>query len=216
MDMAARTCIVSREIREPDELIRFVAGPDGQVVPDLKRNLPGRGVWVTRSRELVDQAASKGAFARGLKTNVKSTAELGALVDDLMRQAALGALGFARKAGECITGSGKVESALANGKTIGLLHAVDGAEDGLRKLSQALHRHGLEDNSGKRASPQIWRVFSSEEMNLALGATNVIHAALIRGGAARNCLQRIAELSAYRDIDSSKAMKSHNHDGETR
>ncbi len=80
-DMAERTCIVTREVKEPDHMIRFVAGPDAQIVPDLKRNLPGRGVWVTASRELVEQAVKKGAFARGLKASVKADKDLPDLVE---------------------------------------------------------------------------------------------------------------------------------------
>ena len=117
----------------------------------------------------------------------------------LLKQQALGALGFARKAGECITGSGKVEGAIRAGKAIAILHAKDGAEDGLRKLSQAafaVHRDG-----GRKIS--IWREFTCDEMNLALGATNVIHASLVEGGAARNCLRHVVELSNYCEMETS-------------
>ena len=37
-----RMCAVSREVRPIDELIRFVVSPSGEVMPDLKRKLPGR------------------------------------------------------------------------------------------------------------------------------------------------------------------------------
>ncbi|MEE9315360.1 MAG: RNA-binding protein [Rhizobiaceae bacterium] len=197
--MVERTCIVTREVLKPKHLIRFVAGPDGQVIPDLKRTLPGRGVWVTAKKSLVEEACKKGAFARGLKTNAKAEPELAMLVESLIEQQALGALGFARKAGECITGSGKVEGSIRAGKAIAVLHAMDGAEDGLRKLSQAVfavHRDGGRDIN-------IWRVFSSEQLNLALGATNVIHASLMEGGASRNCLRRVMLLAKYREMETS-------------
>lgn len=193
--MAERTCIVTRLVREPKDLIRFVAGPDGVIFPDLKHNLPGRGVWVTANRELVDQAVVKRAFARGLKMQVKADSGLGQQVDNLLEQMALGALGFARKAGECSTGSGKVEAALVKGKVIGILHAADAAPDGVRKLASTL-RVAQEHSS---QPIRVWQGFSSMQLNLALGATNVIHAALTRGGAAQNCLRRIAQLAAYRE-----------------
>lgn len=200
--VAERTCIVTRQLLDVSQsengsggsaLIRFVAGPDGQVVPDLKRSLPGRGVWVCSRRAVVEEAVKKNAFARGLKAPVKADEKLPALVETLMEQAALGALGFARKAGECVTGSGKVESLIRDGKVRCLLHASDGADDGLRKLAQAVWSAGAEGVK----KPDIWRVFDSYQMNLALGATNVIHAALTLGGAAQNCCRRIAELAAY-------------------
>ncbi|MFD0917421.1 RNA-binding protein [Pseudahrensia aquimaris] len=193
--MAERTCIVTRSVREPGELIRFVAGPDGMVVPDLKNNLPGRGVWVTASRAMVDEAVAKKAFARGLKAPVKADKNLGEQVDSLLSQIALGALGFARKAGECTTGSGKVETALARGKAIGILHASDAAPDGVRKMASSIR--AAQENSKRTII--VWQGFSSMQLDLALGATNVIHAALTRGGAAKNCLRCIARLAAYRE-----------------
>ncbi len=197
--MVERTCIVTRKVFAPEELIRFVAGPQNQVVPDIKLVLPGRGVWVHSRKSLVKEAANKGAFARGLKTQVKADPQIAALVEDLLKQQALGALGFARKAGECVLGSGKVEGSIRAGKAIAILHAQDGAEDGLRKLSQAafaVHRDG-----GRKIN--IWREFTSDEMNLALGATNVIHASLLEGGAARNCLRHVAGLEKYREMETS-------------
>ncbi len=197
--MAERTCIVTRTVSSPDNLIRFVAGPDGMVVPDIKNKLPGRGVWVTAKRELVDQAVKNKLFARGLKTQVKADDTLGQLVDDLLTQAALGALGFAKKAGETLTGSGNVDEAVRAAKTIAILHASDGAEDGLRKISQAAHAVG----EIRKRKVRVWRIFSSDELNMALGATNVIHAALMKGGAAENCLLRVTQLNEFRGMEPS-------------
>ena len=207
-ELAERTCIVTREVMDPSELIRFVAGPDGVVVPDLKRNLPGRGVWVTATRSCVEQAVSKALFARGLKTKATADPNLPDLVEKLLQEAALGALGFARKAGQCITGAGKVDGLIRSGKAIAVLHATDGSEDGLRKVSQAVHAaeqgFGEGGESGdRRKRVKIWRIFSSTQLNMALGATNVIHAALIDGGAARNFANRATELSNYREMEPS-------------
>lgn len=196
-NLAERTCIVTREVMDPSALIRFVASPDGQVVPDIKGNLPGRGVWVTAKKSLVEKAVSQSAFSRGLKASVSASADLPDQLDALLAKSALGAFGFARKAGECLSGSGKVEGSVRSGQAIGVLHALDGADDGLRKLSQAVH--AVEQQGGPRI--KIWRVFSSLQMNMALGATNVIHAALIEGGAARNCLRKVTQLSIYREME---------------
>jgi predicted RNA-binding protein YlxR (DUF448 family) len=194
-----RTCIVTRDVLDPSHLVRFVADPDGIVVPDLKRNLPGRGVWVTATKSCVEQAVAKSAFSRSLKSKARADENLPGLVENLLFDAALGALGFARKAGQCITGSGKVEAAIRSGKASAVLHALDGAEDGLRKIRQAVH--SAEREGGRKL--KIWRIFSSTQMNMAFGATNVIHAALIDGGAARNCVNRVAELSQYREMEPS-------------
>ena len=67
-----RFCVVEREVRPVEELIRFVVGPDGAVVPDLKRNLPGRGLWVTATHQAVDQAFRRKLFAKGFKRDVRT------------------------------------------------------------------------------------------------------------------------------------------------
>ncbi|MGI9364776.1 MAG: RNA-binding protein [Rhizobiaceae bacterium] len=197
--MADRTCIVTREILDPSAMVRFVAGPDGFVVPDLKRNLPGRGVWVSARRSCIEEAVAKSAFSRGLKTKALADETLPDLVDGRFQQAALGALGFARKAGQCLTGSGKVDKAIRAGNAIGILHSTDGAEDGLRKLRQAVYA-GLQTGG---QDIKIWRIFSTLQLSIALGATNVIHAALIEGSAARNCVKHVAQLSKYREMEPS-------------
>ena len=189
--MAERRCIVTGDHGDPASgtLIRFVCGPDGQVVPDLKGNLPGRGAWVKTSRAAVEQAVAKRAFARGFKKQVAAADDLPHMVEALLESRALDALGFARKAGECVAGSGKVDSRIRNDKALALLHATDGADDGLRKLRQAIFSAtGLEDGI------PVFRTFTADQMSLALGANHVIHAAMTTGGAAKNALSRIRQL----------------------
>jgi len=134
-----------------------------------------------------------------LKSNAKADDRLPGLVEKLLLDVALGALSFARKAGQCVTGSGKVESAIRSGNAIAVLHASDGAEDGLRKIGQAVNA-ATRDGAG---NVRIWRIFSSTQMSMALGGTNVIHAALMEGGAGRNCVKRATELSKYREMEPS-------------
>jgi predicted RNA-binding protein YlxR (DUF448 family) len=168
-----RMCAVSREVKPVEELVRFVVGPDGSVVPDIKRNLPGRGLWVDATRKTVDQAVKRNLFGKGFKRDVKVDAVLGETTDRLLERAALDALSIAGKAGEVVTGFTKVETAINRGSLLGLLHAADGSEDGRRKL-EALLRRNDEENS--RQIPVI-RAFSGAQLDLALGRSNVIHAA---------------------------------------
>jgi len=192
--MNDRTCIVTRRQTGPDELIRFVVGPDGAVVPDLKKNLPGRGCWVTADRMHVDKAAKKGHFGRALKTELSVPADLGDLVDRLLVKAALGALGLARKAGVVALGATKVESAVRDGTALLVLHAAEASEDGVRKIAQArratVHLGGPEIRA--------YKLFSEQEMGLALGGTNVIHAAVLAGDAGRSAEKRMVALDRYR------------------
>lgn len=187
-----RTCIVTRAKLPPEAMIRFVVGPEGAVVPDIRRRLPGRGVWVAASADLVTRAATKGAFSRGFKAKVRAEATLAADCDALLARDALGSLAMANKAGMVTTGFAKVEAALGEGRVAALLHAAEAAEDGCRKLDAAARRRG-----GAEPPPSV-ELFSGEQLDLALGRVNVIHAALAVGPAGKAFLGRCRRLKAYR------------------
>ncbi|QDG74761.1 RNA-binding protein [Labrenzia sp. PHM005] len=190
-----RQCAVTREVQPISSLIRFVLDPDSQVVPDLKRVLPGRGVWVTASKDVVAVAEKdrKKVFGRGFKTEARVEPGLADQVDSLMERAALQALSMTRKAGELITGYSKVDAALRQDTVAGLIHASDAADDGVRKLAAV---------SAGRTEPangcQIVRLFDSDQLDLALGRSNVIHAALLAGQASENFLARVRDLEQFR------------------
>jgi len=190
-----RFCVVLRAVRPTDEMLRFVVGPDGTVVPDVKRKLPGRGVWVTATRETVAEAVKKGALQRGLKANVKVPADLPDLVDHLLERATLDALAMARKAGRVIAGFERVESAIAAGGLAALIHAADASPDGVRKF--AARRGGAEEQSGISEFPVV-STFTSSQLDLALGRPHVIHAALLSGRESETFLARWRTLERYR------------------
>jgi predicted RNA-binding protein YlxR (DUF448 family) len=192
--MNERTCIVTRKAGGADGLIRFVRGPDGSVVPDLKRNLPGRGCWVTADRAHVDRAAAKKLFARAFKSEVTVGPDLGELVDNLFARAALGALGLARKAGAIVLGAVKVEDAVRKGAALVVLHANEASEDGVRRIASARR---ATVHAGGPVIP-AYKLFSEADLGLAFGGTNVIHAAVLAGGAGRSALKRVVALDRFR------------------
>ena len=192
--MNDRTCIVSRQRRDPDELIRFVVAPEGAVVPDLKRNLPGRGCWVTADRLHVGRAASKNLFSRVFKRQVSVQDDLADVVDGLLARSALGLLGLARKAGAIALGSTKVEALVRSGEALAVLHAQEAAEDGVRKIAQA--RRAVAYLEGPRIP--AFKLFPEAEMGLALGGTNVIHAAVLAKDAGAAAVRRLHALDRYR------------------
>ena len=192
--MSERTCIVTRQVGEPDGLLRFVAGPDMSVVPDLKRKLPGRGCWVTAERQYVEQAAKKNIFARALKMKVTSPDDLPEMVDRLLKQSVLGSLGLARKAGQVVMGAAKVEASVRSGKAMLVLHALEAAPDGVRKIDQARRWVVFQDGP----SIPAYKLFSEAELGLALGGTNVIHAAVLAGDTGKAVLKRMVALDRYR------------------
>ena len=187
-----RRCALTRRHLAKDALIRFVIGPDGTIVPDIKEKLPGRGVWLTAAHDTVSDAAKRNAFARALKTKALVPEELATQVDRLLADAALSALALANKAGEVVFGAAKIEEAIRKGRVIALVHAAEAAEDGRRKLDgKALAM------TGGAQIPAI-RAFNEGELGLASGRSNVIHAALIQGGAARKFLAAAERLERYR------------------
>jgi predicted RNA-binding protein YlxR (DUF448 family) len=188
-----RTCIVTREALPVERLIRFVAAPDGAVVPDLRRKLPGRGVWVTADAEHVRTAERKRLFDRGFGEEVRVEPGLADRVAGLLREAALSALSLARKAGALVTGFAKVESALASGEVVALIHAAEAGGDGIAKLESAARRRFGE----AAADLPVIRIFEGGELDLAIGRTNVIHAALLAGPAGDNALSRVRALADF-------------------
>lgn len=188
-----RTCIVTRAKGSPQDMIRFVVGPDQTVVPDIRQKLPGRGVWVTARADKVAEAVKRQAFARGFKAKVATSATLADELDLLLRQDCLQFLSLVNKAGLAVAGFTKVEAAIEAGRIAGLLHAAEAGTDGVRKLGQALRRRFGED----RLPPQI-KLFAGEQLDLALGRTNVIHAALLAGAASEAFVTRCRRAMAYR------------------
>lgn len=206
-----RSCVVTRAAKEPDDLIRFVAGPDGMIVPDLRRKLPGRGAWTSVSAAVVAEAVKRKAFERALKTKVTVPADLPVMVDALMLRDALQALAMANKAGLVTAGFAKVESQIDAGRCAAVIEASDGAEDGRRKIGQALTRAAFarEGSGGTRREVPVVTIFTAADLELALGRAHVIHAALAPGPAAEGFLSRWRRLVRYRTNDAGATGSDH-------
>ena len=197
-----RMCAVSREVRGIDELIRFVVSPQGEVIPDLKRKLPGRGLWISASRRTVAEAVRRHQFSKGFKRDVRVAATLPADTEALLVRSAAEALAMAAKAGQVVSGFAKVEALLEQGKAEALIHASDGAADGIRKLDAIAGQRSR--NIGESPLLAIVTVLTSAELDLALGRSNVIHAALLAGPASKTFLSRCQTLVRYRAADDDK------------
>ena len=197
-----RMCAVSREVRPIDELIRFVVSPQGEVMADLKRKLPGRGLWVSASRQAVAEAVRRNHFSRGFRRDVRAAPTLPLDTENLLVRSVIEALAMAAKAGQVISGFGRVEEALGQERVTALLHASDGAADGIRKLDAIARQRG--ENLGKWPDFPILSAFSSADLDLALGRSNVIHAALLAGPASKTFLSRSQILVRYRMADDDK------------
>jgi uncharacterized protein len=201
-----RMCAVTRQVRPIDELIRFVVSPSGQVIPDLKRKLPGRGLWVSASHQALAEAVRRHQFGKGFKRDVHVAPTLASDTEALLVRSATEALAMAAKAGQVISGFSKVEGVLgqrqAKASIAALIHASDGAADGIRKLDAIVRQNaGINDDS--REIPVV-TALTSEQLDLALGRSNVIHAALLAGPASKTFLSRSQILVRYRMADDGK------------
>ena len=201
-----RMCAVVRQVRSIDELIRFVVSPAGEVIPDLKRKLPGRGMWISASRRAVAEAVRRHQFSKGFKREVRVSPSLATDTEALLARSAIEALAMAAKAGQVISGFGKVEEALRSRQTQAsiqaLIHASNGGSDGIRKLD-AIVRQNAGVNDESKQFP-VLTALTSEQLDLALGRSNVVHAALLAGPASKTFLSRSQSLVQYRMADDDK------------
>lgn len=163
-----RKCIVTGEVKEKDELLRFTLIPGNIVVPDFKKKLPGRGLYVSNSKQVLDTAVKKNYFAKATKGRGRADANLVDLVENLLKKKGLETINLARKAGDLVTGFEKVREVLGKGKAAFILEASDAGADGHEKmLAQA---KGLD----------VFVLYSSEELDKALDKVNTVHAAFIK------------------------------------
>lgn len=195
----SRQCALTREVKPAADLIRFVVSPDGQVVPDTDAKAEGRGVWISLGHKAVTEAVKKKAFQKSLKANVGVPGNLADLTHKRLEQRLTQALSMARKAGQVVTGATKVKAAIESGQVIALLTATDAAPDGRHKLLSSLKGYAKaaeEAGYGAQEVPHL-ELLDSDQLGLALGLENVIHAALVKGAAAEAVLNRAQRLARY-------------------
>ncbi|GAD54735.1 RNA-binding protein [Limimaricola cinnabarinus] len=184
-DGPERKCIVTGDVQPKSGLIRFVIGPDGQVVPDILGKLPGRGIYVTAEKAVIE-TAKRGQFARAAKMPVTVPEGLAAEVERQQARRVVDLIALARKAGLAIAGFEKVKSALAGDHVRVLLQASDGSERGKSKLWTP---------TGAR----YYGCLTSDELGLAFGRQSVIHGALAAGGLSDRVVEEAAKLRGLRE-----------------
>lgn len=185
-DAPERRCIVTGETGGKAGLIRFVVGPDAQIVPDVAEKLPGRGIWVSADRKTLEKAVTKRLFARGAKQPVEVDPGLVDQVEGLLSARVIELVSLARKAGQAMCGLEKVKGLLVNEEAVCLLQANDGSER---------ERTRLRPPTGENA---YFADLSAAELGLAFGRDRVIHAALISGGLSDRVRYESARLAGLR------------------
>lgn len=185
-DGPERRCIVTGESGSTHGLIRFVLSPEGEATPDLAERLPGRGMWLTATREAAERAVKRKAFARAARAQVRVPGDLPDRLEALLARRLIESVALANKAGLAVMGFEKVKARLKRGPVAALLEARDGSEQGFAKLRPLLGD-----------APVIDRL-NGDELGLAFGRDYVIHAALDAGGATERVLREATRLSGFR------------------
>jgi predicted RNA-binding protein YlxR (DUF448 family) len=198
-DNVERRCALTNEVKPAADLVRFVVGPDGVLVPDTDAKAEGRGVWISIGERFVAEAVTKKAFARSLKENVTVPDDLPGLTRRRLEQRFVASLQMARKAGQLLTGALKVKTALETGEALALITATDAAGDGRKKL---LATHTAVTKTAEELgfdTPEIphLELLDSAQLGLALGIENVIHAAPTQGAAGEAAVKRGERLARY-------------------
>src|SRR5690606_37967563 len=194
-----RTCALTRAEMPVEALVGFAVGPDDVLVPDVDARAEGRGVWITATQAAVAEAVKKKAFARSLKAPVTVADDLAQLTRLRLEQRLLSALGMAKKAGQFVSGATKVKGVLDNGTALALITATDAAADGRNKMLGSLRALNYARRDEGISGPDVphFELLSSDQMGLALGLENVIHAALTNGAAAQSALAKARRLAIY-------------------
>ncbi|WP_417713381.1 RNA-binding protein [Pseudophaeobacter arcticus] len=186
-DGPERKCIATGETQPKQGLIRFVMGPDSQVVPDVFGKLPGRGVYVTASREALDLAVKKNLFARGFKAPVTLPDDLADEVERQTLRRLVDLLSLARKSGQAVGGYEKVKDWLGKEHATVLIQASDGSGRGKSKLSTP-HRGSFIG------------CLTADELGMAFGRQTMIHAALASGGLSKRVVDEAQRLQGLREM----------------
>lgn len=189
-----RKCIVSGLERPKTELIRFVVGPDGIVVPDLEAKLPGRGLWLSAERDVVKTACAKRVFAKMARCKAEAPDDLADRLESLLVERCIGLLGMARRSGSVVAGFEKVRAYLQEDKAGLILAAREGAIGGRRKV--------------RNSAPELkeWDRLSGFELAQALGREAVIHVAVARGPLADRLATECGRLEGFRSPMNSEGL----------
>lgn len=181
-----RRCLVTRRRDDQARLLRFVVDPERRVRVDLEQRLPGRGMWLSADRDVVNRAVGRNLFAKAARGPVRAEPDLADEIERLLVRRGLDELGLARRAGQLAAGFQQVHDVLSSGAAAVLVEATDGAADGRRKL--------------RRLAPDLPLItaFSSAELGAALGREATVHVAVAPGRLAQRLIADVERLSGFR------------------
>lgn len=184
-DSENRKCIVSGQVRDKEHLLRFTVLDTGQLIPDFKKKLPGVGVYVSASRDILSVAVNKNLFSKSLKRTVRISPDFVAMVEQLLKKHGLEQISLARKAGILRTGYEKVSELIKKGQAAFILEASDAGKDGRERIAS------LAQNL------EIFNIYTVEELDQALDKTNTVHLAFANSEMSRNLKSEFRKISNF-------------------
>ncbi len=181
----SRKCIASGAIKEKSALLRFVVTPDNIIVADVLGKLPGKGIWVSCDKVLMEKAVRDGLFAQVARKPISVPATLLDDAEHMLTNRVISLLSLARKSGRAVAGYEKVKDWLSKDMAAVLVQSQDGSERGKSKLSTP------------RGGTFIgW--LKTSELGLAFGRQTVIHCALASGGITQRVVNEARRLKGLR------------------
>ena len=168
-----RRCVVTRERDYRTRMIRFVVAPDRSIVPDLGAKLPGRGIWLSARRDVLDTAQSRGAFARAARGQVTIPPDLQGMVHQGLIRRITELLGLARRAGQAVSGFQKAREWLVAGRVGLVVQAADGSMDERARF--------LSGNGARAKAVPVVAPLSSLALGAVFSRDHVVHVAIAHG-----------------------------------
>lgn len=190
-----RRDIASGDAMPLAHLIRFVAGPDNTICPDLRGNLPGRGCYIVANRAAIDTAIKRKAFAHAFRTDIVVPENLVTQIETGLTKKVLDLLAMGKKSGQVETGFNRVKSAAATGDLALRFEAADSSEDGRGKI-RAAAKAGAHER--EELAPVCIGCFSSAELGKVLGREHLVHVGVRKGRIANAVMGEVSRLAGFR------------------
>ncbi|MBL8628108.1 MAG: RNA-binding protein [Rhodospirillaceae bacterium] len=185
-DETVRQCLASGETHPITVMVRFVVGPEDTVVADVAGRLPGRGLWLSAKRDMIETAAAKRLFSKAAHRPVRVPENLADTVSELLKRRCLDTLGLARRAGLTAVGADKVRAQAQSGQTVVLIEAADGSKGERDKMVAAVRGAAVVD------------AFDRHDIGAALGREEAVHVGLANGGLTTVFLTEVARYDGVR------------------
>ena len=181
----SRKCIASGEVKDKSTLLRFVVTPGNMIVADVLEKLPGKGIWLTCDKVLLEKTVRDGLFARVTKKSITVPKTLLDDVEQMLTNRVISLISLARKSGRAVAGYEKVKDWLSKDLATVLVQSQDGSERGKSKLSTPRDGTFID-----------W--LKTSELGLAFGRQTVIHCALASGGITQRVVHDALRLKGLR------------------